>query len=79
MPVCLPVQFEPTTQSHKTEKEHSLNILSSALGHPTSAKRARAEGHDANPVVNVRKAIRFENKRESASRGGKGRSKGRGK
>lgn len=68
-------QFDPTTIPFATEKAASLNVLSSALGHPTSSKRARAEGHDAE-VLNVRKAVRYEGKREAASRGGRGGGRG---
>ncbi|KAL7411057.1 ribosome biogenesis regulatory protein-domain-containing protein [Mrakia frigida] len=68
-------KFDPTTIPFTTEKAASLNILSTALGHPTSSKRARAEGHDAE-VLNVRKAVRYEGKREAASRGGRGGGRG---
>jgi len=64
-----------------------MNILSTALGGPQSSKRLRKE-EAAEGVVNVRKAIRFEGKREAASggrgggrggRGGRGGARGRGR
>ena len=69
-------KFDPTTIPFATEKQTSLNVLGQALGHPTSSKRAKAEGHDADPVLNVRKAVRYEGKREAASRGGRGGGRG---